>query len=107
MAGRPATVQPLLNRLLDALVGLLAAGLLVVGVLLLLTTLIAPAALSAAGLGEASGPGWSAVMAHLAVGVVGEVVVRLRDRWPPMVRVPAELAVLVAALAVLGWVWLP
>ncbi len=92
-------------RLLDALTGLLAAGVLVVGVVLLLAALIAPAALAAAGLGPAAGPGWDRVLAHLTVGVAGELVVRLRGRWSGSVRVLADLAVLVAAVAVLWWGW--
>ncbi|MGS0684172.1 hypothetical protein ACVBEQ_03255 [Nakamurella sp. GG22] len=95
------------TRLLDALAGLLAAGLLVIGVVLLLAELIAPTALPAAGLGPAAGPGWSSVLAHLVVGGAGEVVVRLRDRWPVGVRAGADAAVIVAVLAVLWWHWWP
>ena len=67
--------------------------------------LIAPAALAAAGLGPAAGPGWDRVLAHLTVGVAGELVVRRRGRWSGSVRVLADLAVLVAAVAVLWWGW--
>lgn len=102
-AGRPGGAV----RLLDTLAGLLAAGLLVFGVLLLLAALIAPAALAAAGLGDADGPGWARVAAHLAVGAAGEVVVRRRARWSRAGRILADLAVVLAALAVLGWAWLP
>jgi hypothetical protein len=65
-------------RLLDGLAGLVAAGMVLIGLLLLLSTLIAPALLSAAGLGVADGPGWTRVGAHLLVGVAGELVVRYR-----------------------------
>lgn len=93
--------------MLDGLAGLLAAGMLVLGTLLLLAALIAPGVLSAAGLGEASGPGWSRVVAHLAIGVVGELVVRLRPGRPPVVRMLADAVVVLTSLAVLGWAWLP
>lgn len=94
-------------RVLDGLAGLLAAGVLVVGVLLLLAALIAPSVLAAADLGSADGPGWDRVAAHLAVGGAGEAVVRLRRRWPVTVRMAADLAVVVAAVAVIGWGWWP
>jgi hypothetical protein len=94
-------------RTLDALAGLLSAGILLVGVLLLLAAVIAPTALPAAGLGIASGPGWSSVAVHLAVGVTGELVVLRRRGWPPAVRAGADLVVIAAALLVLWWAWLP
>lgn len=94
-------------RLLDKLAGLLAAGVLVVGIILLLAAVIAPGAVAAAGLGVANGPGWARVIAHLAVGTVGELVVLLRHRWPRPVRVLADAAVVLAALLVIWWAWLP
>ena len=99
--------QPVGVRFLDLLAGLLAAGILLLGVLLLLAAILAPALLAAAGLGEAEGPGWIRVLSHLAVGVLGELVVRLRPRWPTKARVLADLAVVAAALAVIWWGWLP
>ena len=93
--------------MLDALAGLLAAGVLAVGVLLLLAALIAPSALSAAGLAGATGPGWGRVIAQLAVGTVGELVVRWRGSWPTTIRVVADAAVIVAVLAVIAWAWWP
>lgn len=92
-------------RVLDTLAGLLSAGLLVLGVLLLLTQLIAP--LSAAGWGQAAGPGWPSVLAHLSVGVVGELVVRLRGRLPRALRVTADGAVVFSAGFVVAWAWWP
>jgi hypothetical protein len=91
----------------DPLAGLLSAGILLFGVLLLLAAVIAPTALPAAGLGIASGPGWSSVAVHLAVGVTGELVVLRRRGWPPAVRAGADLVVIAAALLVLWWAWLP
>ena len=93
-------------RFLDALAGLLAAGGLVVGIILLFAALIAPAAVAAAGLGVADGPGWDRVLAQLAVGVAGETVVLLRRRWSTVIRVLADSAVVVAALLVIWWAWL-
>ena len=94
-------------RLLDWLAGLLSAGVLLVGVILLLAALIAPAAVAAAGLGVADGPGWDRVIAHLAVGAAGELVVVLRKRWPSVVRAVADVGVVLAALVVIWWEWLP
>lgn len=94
-------------RLLDGLAGLLSAGVLLVGVILLLAALIAPAAVAAAGLGVADGPGWDRVIAHLAVGAAGELVVVLRKRWPTVVRASADFGEVLAALVVIWWGWLP
>jgi len=94
-------------RILDLLAGLLAAGILLLGVLLLIAAMFAPAVLAAAGLGEAEGPGWIRVLCHLAVGGLGELVVRQRRRWPATARVLADVSVVVAALAVIWWGWLP
>jgi hypothetical protein len=107
-AAPPDRVRPAFGtRFLDGLAGLLAAGILLVGVLLLVSALIAPGLLAAAGLGPADGPGWDRVLAHLGVGVVGELVVRLRRGWPTPARVGADAAVTVAALVLIWWAWLP
>jgi len=103
-AGRRASAGV---RFLDALAGLLAAGILVVGVVLLLALLVAPAALAAAGLGPADGPGWGGVVAHLVVGGAGEVVVRRRERWPVPAVLAADLVVVLAVAGVIWWAWLP
>jgi hypothetical protein len=105
---RPAVagVGPVV-RVLDAVAGLLAGGMLVVGVGLLLAQLLAPALVSAAGWGTATGPGWAHVLAHLLVGLAGEVVFRTRHRRTAGVRVLADAAVVVAALAVIAWAWWP
>ena len=94
-------------RVLDLIAGLLAAGILLLGVLLLLAAILSPAVLAAAGLGDAEGPGWIRVLLHLAVGGLGEMVVRLRTRWSISTRWLADLAVVAAALAVIWWSWLP
>lgn len=102
-AGRPAAGV----RLLDGLAGLLAAGVLLVGLLLLVAALLAPTLLSTAELGPADGPGWGRVIAHLGVGVAGELVVRFRRYWPAAGRVGADCAVILAAVVLLWWAWWP
>lgn len=92
-------------RILDAVAGLFSAGTLVIGVVLLVMAAVAPTVLERASLGEADGPGWSRVLAQLVVGAIGELVVRLRHRWPPGPRAAADLAVIVGCVAVIGWVW--
>ena len=105
---RPDGTRPARGlRVLDVVSGLLSAGILFVGLILLSAALIAPAAVAAAGLGVADGPGWARVIAHLGVGVAGELVVLLRDRWPVVVRALADTIVVIAALTVIWWAWLP
>lgn len=99
--------RPVVVRVLDRMAGLLSAGLLVVGVLLLAAQLLAPSALSMGGWGQASGPGWPRVGAHLLVGVGGELVVRLRGRLGSGARATADAAAIVAAVAVIAWAWWP
>ena len=41
----------------------------------------------------------------LLVGVIGELVVRLRRRWPPDSRAAADTAVIIGCLAVIWWTW--
>ena len=94
-------------RVLDTVTGLFAAGMLVVGIGLLVAQLLAPALLSAAGWGTADGPGWARVLAHLLVGVAGEAVFRSRRRRSGPLRILADAAVVVAAIAVIAWAWWP
>jgi hypothetical protein len=93
------------QRFLDGLAGLFAGGVLVVGVLLLLAAIIAPALLETAGLGPAQGPGALAVIMHLTVGVGGEIIIRLREPWPALVRVIADIVIIAAVAAVLALTW--
>lgn len=102
-AGRAGPVV----RVLDTLTGLFAAGMLVLGVGLLLAQLLAPALLSAAGWGVATGPGWIRVFVHLLVGGFGEAVYRTRQGRTGSVRVVADVVVVVAAVAVVAWAWWP
>lgn len=94
-------------RTLDALVGLVAGGMLVLGVGLLVAQLLAPAVLSAAGWGSATGPGWARVLAHLVVGGAGEVTYRTRRRRRGALRVVPDLAVVVATVGVVAIAWWP
>ncbi len=96
-----------LVRVLDVVVGLLSAGLLVVGVLLVPAQFLAPPLLSMAGWGQATGPGWARIGAHLVVGVAGEVVVRFRGRLGRPARAAADLAVVAAAVGTIAWAWWP
>lgn len=101
--GRPGPAV----RTLDALTGLVAAGMLVAGGVLLLAQLLVPAVLAAAGWGSATGPGWTRVLAHLAVGGAGEAIYRTRRRRHGALRGGPDLAVVAAALAVVAWAWWP
>lgn len=92
-------------RLLATAAGVLAAGLVLLGLLLVALQVLAPTVLTDWGIAAAQGPGWARAGGHLAVGVAGEVVLALRRRWSPSVRVAADGAVVVAALAVLWWGW--
>lgn len=94
-------------RTLDALVGLVAGGMLVLGIGLLVAQLLAPAVLSAAGWGSATGPGWARVLAHLVVGGAGEVTYRTRRRRRGALRVVPDLAVVVATVGVVAIAWWP
>ena len=91
--------------MLDAVAGLFSAGTVVVGAVLLVMALAAPTVLERAGLGQADGPGWSRVSSLLRVGGIGELVVRLRHRWPPGSRAAADVAVIVGCVAVIWWAW--
>jgi hypothetical protein len=92
-------------RVLDVLAGLLAAGVLAVGIVLMLAEIAAPAVLAAAGLGPAQGPGPVTVVAHLSVGIIGEIVVRVRGRWPAVVRAIVDCVIIAAAVTVLAVTW--
>ncbi|MBM9474985.1 hypothetical protein JL107_00870 [Nakamurella flavida] len=92
-------------RILDTVAGVLAAGLLLLGLLLLALQLLAPSVLAAWGVQDAAGPTWGRVVAHVAVGVAGEVVVGLRARWSTSARAGADATVIVLSLAVLWWGW--
>ncbi len=103
----PTTRRCVGVRLVDGLAGLLSAGLLVIGIVLLLAAMFAPAVLSAAGLGDAAGPNWVSVLAHLGFGTAGELVVLLRGRWPVPVRAGADLVVIVVIVGVIWLTWWP
>lgn len=92
-------------RILDTVAGVLAAGLLLLGLLLLVLQLLAPSVLATWGVQDAAGPAWGGVIAHLAVGVAGEVVAGLRARWSTTARAGADATVILLSLAVLWWGW--
>ena len=82
--------------------------------MLLVAQLAAPALWATSGVGEATGPGWDAVAAHLAVGAAGELVALLRRRLrrlPPIgvppIAAAADAAVVAAAVVVLALSWWP
>lgn len=92
-------------RVADGIAGLLSGGLLLVGIALLAAQLLAPSVLDDTGLARATGPGWGRVVAHLAVGAAGEIVVLCRGRLPVAARVCADIAVLLAVIAILWFAW--
>lgn len=97
---RPA----LIGRFTATLADLLAAGALVLGIGLALSMLVLPAP-GDADYDATSGPGWPRVVAHLVVGIVGEVAGQLARRraWP--VRVVQAVLTVAAVLAVLTLSW--
>lgn len=101
----PTTRPPWPARALDTTAGLMSGGLLLIGVVLLGFQLLAPSLMSGSGLAKASGPGWDRVAGHLAVGIAGEVLVLVRHRVPPWVRVVADLLVLTGVVLELWFAW--
>ncbi len=99
-AHRPA----LFGRFTVTLGNLLAAGALVLGLGLLVAMLVLPSA-GVAAYDSTTGPGWGRVVAHLAVGVAGEVAGQLARRRPRPVRIAVAAVTVVAVLAVLALSW--
>ncbi len=89
-------------RVLTAIAGMAGGGLLLLGILLLGLQIGAPLVIDGA-----TGPGWSRVVLHLAVGGFGEVGRGLRFRVPvaagAVIAGTTVLAVL--AVLVLAWWW--
>lgn len=88
------------TRIVESIGGLFGAGLLALGVVLLILQLVAPAVVSGA-----TGPGWGAVAAHLAVGAAAESVRVARHRLPVPARIVAAVLTVAAAIAVLAFCW--
>lgn len=106
-SGRPGRPGPARRglRVLDAVAGLLSAGMLVLGLALLVSQLFGAALLGGTGLSAATGPGWWRVAAHLAVGAAGETGVLLRRRLAVGPRAAIAGGTVVAALAVVVAAW--
>lgn len=90
----------------EAVAGLVSGGLVVIGVGLVVLQLVAPELAPGTGLAAAAGPTWPRALATAAVGVAGEVVVWARRRLGRAARAWLAVAVIVAALLDLWWVWL-
>ncbi len=91
-------------RFLEAVAGLLTAGIAVAGIVLLAAQLVAPRT-GGTGLDAATGPGWSTVLATLAVAVVGESLRLLRRRLPAAARMVSAAAVIIGVLVLLWFSW--
>ena len=85
--------------MLEALAGLLAAGLLVVGVTLAALLVIAPLAL------HGVGPRPDRVIVALTAGAIGEAVFLGRGRLPVRARPAVAGGVVLTVLAALWWGW--
>lgn len=92
-------------RGIEAVAGLLSAGLLVVGVSLVVLQLIAGRLAPGTGLAAADGPTWWRALAQLGVGALGECVVWARRILPAGARVWLATAVIVGVGAVLWFAW--
>ena len=109
-AGEPAhgpTVTrptPRWLRWLEAVVGVLSAGVLVLGVGLVVAQVVAPR-MGGTGLDATNGPGWDRALATVATGVIGEVLRGVRRRLPNGVRLIAVVAMSVAIAALLWFTW--
>lgn len=101
-------LQPRLSgagRFLEALAGLASAGLLLIGLGLVVLQLIAPELAPGTGMSAAAGPTWWRALAHVGVGVVGELGVWARPRMGRAARVWAATAVVLMTGAVLWLAW--
>lgn len=87
-------------RALELAAGLASGGMAAAGVALVALELLAPHIIDGA-----SGPGWGVALAHLGVGVCGEVLRANRFRVSAVVRTFAAAAVLAIALAVIAGCW--
>lgn len=90
-------------RVLEAIAGLLAAGMLVLGLVLLAAKAFAPALLGGHGLERAQGPAWWRLLLVLLAGALGEVAHVARTRFPDSARWVLGVGVTVVAFTAL-WV---
>ena len=100
----PARPPALIGRFVVALAGLLSAGCLLLGIALAILQVAAPR-LGGTGLEYATGPGWPAAAATLAVGSLGEAAFWLTVRSSRPIRIAVATGVVLAVLAVLALVW--
>lgn len=99
--GRPAGVV----RALEAVAGVLGAGVLVVGLVLLLAQIVAPRIWPGPGLGAAAGPGWGRVALHLVVGAAAEIIRGTRRSSGGTVRGLLAGAMVLAVIVVCWVAW--
>jgi hypothetical protein len=91
-------------RVLEAVAGVLSAGVLLLGLVLSVAQVLAPR-LGGTGLEAAVGPGWDRAVATLAVGVVGELLRALRRRLAVAARAAVAVVVLLGIGALLWFTW--
>lgn len=84
---------------------MLSAGLLALGAALLVLRFAAPALIAGTGLAQTDGPRWARILVPLAVGLLGELRHRWRERWPARLRLPMAALVVLAGLLALWWGW--
>jgi len=104
---QPPTVArpvPRWLRAVEAVAGVLSAGVLLLGLGLVVAQLVAPR-LGGTGLEAAVGPGWDRAVAALAVGVLGELFRALRKRLPVGARAVIAVTLLLGIGALLWFTW--
>lgn len=87
-------------RGIELISGLLGGGVLLAGLVLLVLQFVAPAVVTAG-----TGPGWGAVVAHLGVGIVAEMLRAVRSRLRSPMRWTAAALVIAATVGVLLLIW--
>lgn len=92
-------------RALEAVGGLLSAGVLVTAVLLAVLEVAAPAFMTGSGLTVAAGPRWDRILVPLIVGVAGELARRYRHHIAPRWRAALAVMVVLLCVAALWWGW--
>jgi len=102
----PTAARPLPRWLrgLEAVAGVLSAGILLLGIGLVVAQLLAPR-LGGTGLEAAVGPGWDRALAAVGVGLFGEGFRVLRRRLPAGARAFIAIVVLLGVGALLWFTW--
>ena len=101
----PAVRLPRGVRMLEAIAGLLSAGLLVFGVVLAVLRFAVPTFVHDPGLSTAKGPETGRIVVPLAVGALGELLHLTRARMRAPSRAVAAVVVIVGVLAALWLTW--